>query len=532
MHGIDEKKYRLLIETSPNAVMLTDRSGIIRIVNQQMVALHGYENPEELTGKNARDLLSPKNRSRIYRHIKTMLKEEIIRSEKCIFLKKDGTEFIGEINASVVADEKKKIRGFILITTDISKRESNEERLASLNREVELKKQELQAFSAKINEEISKVEDFYRVFFPKNFPDIDGLSFAVYYQPAKNIGGDLYNIIRVGDQLMLYLVDVMGHGVEGALIGIFIRETLHSFISRQENEKKNVVLKPSSALSFLSSRYSKQSFPDDYLVSIFLGILDLKADIFTFAAAGHHISPILSSPQGQCLFLRSQGLPLSSAIEQSLMIFLDQKISFLPGSTFLFTTDGLVEENRSGEMYGEIRLRRVFAEASFLPPELIVNAINLDYWKFRGRPGGQDDISFVVMQHSSPPKMLFSYISKNRLLDLETLEKKLAEILTLYLRDTGKLLKAFHEIARNALVHGCGDNTESTVQVELFIHENCLYITVEDEGEGFEWYKTCPKYFADLAKNGRGIITAGKCLDHLSYNEKGNKAYLVKRRDL
>lgn len=501
MHGIDEKKYRLLIETSPNAVMLTDRSGIIRILNQQMVALHGFENPEELVGKKARDLISPQSRSKIFRHLKKMLKEEIIRNEKCIFLQKDGTEFLGVINASILADEKKKIRGFLFITTDISKRESAEERLAYLNREIELKKQKL--------------------------------SFAVYYQPAKKIGGDLYNIIRVGDQLMLYLVDVMGHGVEGALIGIFIRETLQSFISRQENEGENVVLKPSSALSFLSSRYSKQSFPDDYLVSIFLGILDLKADTFTFAAAGHHISPILSSPQGQCLFLRSQGLPLSSAIEQNLMIFLDQEISFLPGSTFLFTTDGLVEENRSGEMYGETRLRRAFAEASFLPPEIIVNAINLDYWQFRGRPGGQDDISFVVMQHTSPPQKLFSFSSKSRLLDLETLKKGLAKILALYLKDTGKLLKAFHEIVCNALVHGCRDNTESTVRVEVFIHENCLYITVEDEGEGFEWYKTvCPKYFAGLAENGRGIVMAGKCLDHLSYNEKGNKAYLVKRRDL
>ena len=51
MHGIDEKKYRLLIETSPNAVMLTDRSGIIRILNQQMVALHGFETRKNWWGK-------------------------------------------------------------------------------------------------------------------------------------------------------------------------------------------------------------------------------------------------------------------------------------------------------------------------------------------------------------------------------------------------------------------------------------------------------------------------------------------------
>ena len=40
--------------------MLTDRSGIIRILNQQMVALHGFENPEELVGKKARLDISSK----------------------------------------------------------------------------------------------------------------------------------------------------------------------------------------------------------------------------------------------------------------------------------------------------------------------------------------------------------------------------------------------------------------------------------------------------------------------------------------
>ncbi len=532
MHGMDEKKYRLLIETSPNAATLIDRSGIIRIANQQMVALHGYENLEELVGKDARELVSPKDRSLIKRHIKMTLKEGIVRSEEYTFLKKDGTEFPGEFNASVVVDEKKKTSGFIFITADISKRKRDEERLARFNREIELKKQELQAFYKKINEEIARVEDLYRVFFPRVFPDVGMISFAVYYKPAENIGGDFYNIIRVGDQLMLYMVDVMGHGIEGALISIFVRETLNSFISQQEKEHKELFLKPSKALAFLSSQYNKQNFPDDYLVSIFLGTLDLKADplTFTFASAGHHISPILSFSNGQSLFLRSKGLPLSSAIEQGLMMFSEEKISFQPGSTLLFTTDGIIEENQRGKMYGESRLRQVFADVSYLPPEIIVNAINLDYWKFRGRPGGQDDISLLVMQHTPPSKKIFSYNSKARLLDLGLLKRKIKEILKLYMTDTDELLKAFQEIVCNALVHGCRDNSERTIQVDIFIHESCIFLTVEDEGEGFDWYKKVYKCSHNLSGSSRGIAIAGMYLDHLSYNEKGNKAYLVMRR--
>lgn len=415
-------------------------------------------------------------------------------------------------------------------TKDIGNGKENEDSLVRLNREIE-RKQELQVFYEKINKEIARAADLYSVFFPKVFPDVGKISFAVYYKPAENIGGDFYNIMRVGNQLILYMVDVMGHGMESALINIFIRETLNSYISQQKREKEPLI-SPSGALSFLSSQYSKQNFPYDYLVSIFFGILDLKSGNFAFSSAGHHIPPILSFPAGRCLFLHPEGLPLSSAIEQSLMLFPEKKISFLPGSTLLFTTDGIVEEDRSGEIYGEKRLCHVFAGSPFLPPEIIINAINQDYWKFRGQPGGHDDISFLVMQYTPPSKNLFSYISKTEIFNLEFLKRKIKKIIDPYLQGSSGLIKAFHEIAVNAIIHGNKYNPEKDIQVEIFLHDRCLYLTVEDEGEGFDWYKkVSPESDLGLTTNGGGIARAKVYLDHLSYNEKGNKAFLVKKRN-
>lgn len=414
-------------------------------------------------------------------------------------------------------------------TKDVGNGKENEDSRVRLNREIE-RKQELQMLYEKINKEIARAADLYSVFFPKVFPDVDKISFAVYYKPAGNIGGDFYNIMRVSNQLILYMVDVMGHGMESALINIFIRETLNSYISQQKREKE-VFISPSKALSFLSSQYSKQNFPYDYLVSIFFGVLDLKSGTFVFSSAGHHISPILSLSAGGCLFLHPEGLPLSSAIDQSLMLFPEKKIFFLPGSTLLFSTDGIVEEDRRGEIYGENRLYRVFTGFPFLPPEIIINAINQDYWKFRGQPGGHDDISFLVMQYTPPSRNLFSYISKTEPLNLEFLKEKIKKILDPYLLCSGGLIKAFHEIAVNAMIHGNRYNPEKKIQVEIFLHERCLYLTVEDEGEGFDWYKKVgPEFGPGLTTNGGGIARAELYLDHLSYNEKGNKAFLVKKR--
>jgi PAS domain S-box-containing protein len=59
-----EALYLALIETSPDAIALSDQNGIIIMANPQLAKLHGYESKEELIGKSAFELFAPEERQR------------------------------------------------------------------------------------------------------------------------------------------------------------------------------------------------------------------------------------------------------------------------------------------------------------------------------------------------------------------------------------------------------------------------------------------------------------------------------------
>ena len=73
-----------------------------------------------------------------------------------------------------------------------------------------------------ISEDVNKAREIHSRFLPETLPQIANFNFAYSYKPAQNIGGDFFNIQKIGQQLLIYLVDVSGHGLDGAILNIFI----------------------------------------------------------------------------------------------------------------------------------------------------------------------------------------------------------------------------------------------------------------------------------------------------------------------
>jgi len=125
---LEESKemYRTLIETSPDAVTATDLKGNITYASQRTLQLHGFKSTEELIGMNALDLIVPEDHKRAVNNIKRTLKEGTVRELEYTLLRKDGTRFIGELNASLVKDVRGEPKAFIAITRDITERKKAE----------------------------------------------------------------------------------------------------------------------------------------------------------------------------------------------------------------------------------------------------------------------------------------------------------------------------------------------------------------------------------------------------------------------
>ncbi|MCK8824051.1 response regulator [Fuchsiella alkaliacetigena] len=285
------------------------------------------------------------------------------------------------------------LKGILQSYRDITKRKEKEI-------EIEKKNLELAKLYNDLETEFEKGIELHQQFLPDELPAVEGLSYAAYFQPADKLGGDFYNAIKLGEQLLVYLADVSGHGLDGSMLNIFLRETINNYLLYEHDEDR--ILSPVKIISYVATRYNEEDFPGDYFICLLLGVLDIKEQEFIFANAGIQVPPIIISKDGELSSLSCCGLPISSAIYKEVYRELgisdcQQKVD-LTGNTIFLTTDGLIEEVVAEERYGEESLKRVLVRNHDLSPEQIVDKVNQDFKEFTGSLVGQDDITFFVLR--------------------------------------------------------------------------------------------------------------------------------------
>ncbi|MBM3242765.1 PAS domain S-box protein [Candidatus Poribacteria bacterium] len=121
-----EEMYRTLVKISPEAVTITNLDGNIIDISQRTLKLHGFKSAEELLGRSAFELIAEEDREKALINLQRTLKEELVENLEYTLLRKNGTRFSGELNASVLKDADGKPKAFIATTRDITKRKKVE----------------------------------------------------------------------------------------------------------------------------------------------------------------------------------------------------------------------------------------------------------------------------------------------------------------------------------------------------------------------------------------------------------------------
>lgn len=250
-----------------------------------------------------------------------------------------------------------------------------------------------------LNESIQKAKSIHSALLPSILPKAPGYSFSSYYQPADTIGGDFYNCIQQDKEILFYIADVTGHGLDGAMLNIFLRETINSYLKGERGLRER--LSPQEIISYVVESYHQESFEADYFICLFVGVLHTEKSIFTFSDAGFHIPPLILNQGGAFVKSNCGGLPISTAIPKELLDYREERVDLYPGGTILLTTDGLIEEEKDGAKYGEERLRSVFQENHLLPVDLLQETIFNDYISFAGYLKGKDDITMIVVRKNT-----------------------------------------------------------------------------------------------------------------------------------
>lgn len=126
-----EERYRTLIETSPDGVVLADLDGTVLLVNPAATRLFALPSPEDAVGRDLYALVAPGDRLRAMDNIKRRATGDIPpgTSAEYTLQRSDGTSFPAEVRSSVLFHTDGTPRAITIVARDITERRRLEEDL-------------------------------------------------------------------------------------------------------------------------------------------------------------------------------------------------------------------------------------------------------------------------------------------------------------------------------------------------------------------------------------------------------------------
>lgn len=223
---------------------------------------------------------------------------------------------------------------------------------------------------------------------PKELPKLEDWRLAAYYQPARAVGGDFYDLVSFADgRLGLFIGDVTDKGVPAALVMATTRTllravTLETLSPGQVLERVNNLLLP--------------DIPANMFVTCLVAILDPASGRLRFANAGQNL-PYRRTRDGVAE-LHASGMPLGLFAE---MLYEEKEVVIEPGECVIFYSDGLVEaHNNQREMFSSDRLQTLMKEG-FEDSQTMIDCMLHELQAFTGTDWEQeDDITLVGLKRS------------------------------------------------------------------------------------------------------------------------------------
>jgi len=221
---------------------------------------------------------------------------------------------------------------------------------------------------------------------PHAFPPLRESALDALMLPAREVGGDFYDVIPLGDGAWgIVVADVSGKGIPAALVMVMTRVLLRAASARPS---------PREALLEVNRELFEQT-TGDVFVSIFYGVWDDAARTLRYTNAGHE-PPLLVHGQAAS-FLPRGGVALG-AYRDIDVILTEATLELASGDALLLYTDGVREAmNRQGLMYGLERLSAVAVRA-VAERQPLVAALRDDLNRFVTHAEQHDDITLLALQ--------------------------------------------------------------------------------------------------------------------------------------
>lgn len=219
-----------------------------------------------------------------------------------------------------------------------------------------------------------------------------------YHQPAKVVGGDFYDAVRIDDDRIVYIVaDVMGHGIVSNYMVALVKGAFKVLCRQFE--------KPSDIMNNLNAMLFEEFDKMEVFATCIVASVDTAANTITVSNAGHY-SPIVIKKDGSiereihC----NKGIPIGVIENRE---YLDNTINIENYPMICMFTDGILEiKNKDKEEFGQERFEKLLCENYKYSREFIIEKTKEEFYSFSGKKEYSDDIMMVMLKDNNIYKVL------------------------------------------------------------------------------------------------------------------------------
>jgi len=225
---------------------------------------------------------------------------------------------------------------------------------------------------------------------PKVYPELPGFEISAMSLPAKHVGGDYYDFLKLPDgRVALAIADVSGKGVPAAIL----TATTRSYLQSETQHPSDSITETVARINHMVHR----DVTNDMYVTMALAYVDGQSGKLDYVNAGHS-HPILLTREGRILMLDKGGLFLGIVQDSE---YESGSVEMQPGDILLLFTDGVTDiHNIKGDQFGTETLLELLKANRHASAEAIRNTIYSDCMKYRGDADQFDDFTVIVVKRT------------------------------------------------------------------------------------------------------------------------------------